>query len=150
MGNDIFLDTICHSDDQREEDELLRTTSEKSREHPHWQISICYRDSSLRSEWQWVLTEILLSNYVLIIVSTSLHFKQQQSYYQSLTKCRELCREKVLYTKHFPSYTKHRNKYRKLLIYCISFIFKALWIYSRCTSFIYTICFVYINDVLWI
>ena len=28
-----LLDTICHSDDRREEDELLRTLSEKSREH---------------------------------------------------------------------------------------------------------------------
>ena len=81
MGNDIFLDTICHSDDQREEE---------SREHPHWQISICYRDSSLRSEWQWVLTEILLLNYVLIIFSTSLHFSTQSSCYQTVTKCREL------------------------------------------------------------
>ena len=136
MGNDIFLDTICHSDDQREEDELLRTTSEKSREHPHWQISICYRDSSLRSEWQWVLTEIPLSNYVLIIFSTSLHFKQQQSYYQSLTKCRELCREKVLYTKHFSLYTKYRKKHHKYLIINIYLIFKVLCIYSRCTAFI--------------
>ena len=37
----ILLDTICHSDDQREEE---------SREHPRKQIRVCYRDSSLRSE----------------------------------------------------------------------------------------------------
>lgn len=30
-GNNILLDTICHSDDRREEDELLRTLFEKSR-----------------------------------------------------------------------------------------------------------------------
>ena len=30
--NDLLLDTVCHSDDRREEDGLLRTPSEKSRE----------------------------------------------------------------------------------------------------------------------
>ena len=31
--NDLLLDTVCHSDDRREEDGLLRTPSEKSRWH---------------------------------------------------------------------------------------------------------------------
>ena len=42
-GNDISVNTKCHSDDRREEE---------SREHPLNTLTLCYRDSSLRSEWQ--------------------------------------------------------------------------------------------------
>ena len=45
---DILLDTICHSDDRREEDVLLRTMSEKSVVHPRLHPPLCPRDSSLR------------------------------------------------------------------------------------------------------
>ena len=41
LENNIFIDTICHSDDRREEE---------SRQHNGGCKRGCYRDSSLRSE----------------------------------------------------------------------------------------------------
>ena len=63
-SDSCYSEHSCHSERNEVEWRRVVERSEKSREHPLNTLTLCYRDSSLRSEWQlcdkWKLKTTLL------------------------------------------------------------------------------------------